>query len=246
MKKIITRWQAYMYTGFVVILPAVLAIAICTWIFGTVSGFTDRIFFFLRWVPEDSYILEYFYEDVSNKEELLWWWRALSILVALIGVGFIGRMTRNYIGKKLIGLIDLIMLRVPLLNRIYSAVKQVNEAFTSKKQSSFKQVVLVEFPGPGLYSIGFLTGESHAEIADKLEQEVVSVFVSTTPNPTTGFLVFLNRDKIKKLSMSVAEGIKYIISLGAVSPQYLTKESAEALVEAEAKALEDTGTESDG
>jgi len=148
-------------------------------------------------------------------------------------VGLIGRMTRYYIGKKLIGLVDLIMLKVPLINRIYAAVKQVNEAFTSKKQSSFKQVVLVEFPGKGLYSIGFLTGESHSEIESQLKQEVVSVFVSTTPNPTTGFLVFLERNKVRKLSMSVADGIKYIISLGAVAPQFLSKESAGELLEQE-------------
>lgn len=246
MKKMITRWQAYVYTGFVVILPAVLAIAICVWIYGTVSGFTDQMFFFLKWIPKDSPTLGYFYVDPEKEPlELLWWWRALSIIVALVIVGLVGRMTRYYIGKKLIGLMDLIMLRVPLLNRIYSAVKQVNEAFTSKKQSSFKQVVLVEFPGNGLHSIGFLTGDNHDEINSRLDKKVVSVFVSTTPNPTTGFLVFLERSKVHNLSMSVADGIKYIISLGAVSPAYLDKSAADALLANDAEAAAEAPTDED-
>lgn len=218
-----TRWQTYFYTGLVVVLPAFVAIAVVTWLFGTISGFTDNLLFFLKWYPEKTWIY-------ANGESgpMHWWWSVVAFILAMFIIGLIGRMTRYYIGKKILELIDWFILRVPLVNRIYAAVKQVNEALTKKGESSFKQVVLVEFPGPGVYSIGFVTCELHPEISEKMEQEMVSIFVSTTPNPTSGFLVFLPRDKVRKLKMSVADGVKYIISLGAVAPAYVSPDGKQA------------------
>ena len=99
--------------------------------------------------------------------------------------------------------------------------KQINEALTSSKTTSFKQVVMVEFPRAGLYSIGFITGAQHGEVQEKTKERVVGVFVPTTPNPTTGFIVLVPEGQIIKLDMSVADGIKYIMSLGSVAPAYL-------------------------
>jgi len=219
MNKDFTRWQTYFYTGLVVVLPAFIAIAVVAWLFGTVSSFTDKLLFFLEWFPEPS--REWIYVN-GESGAMHWWWSVMALVLAAFIIGLIGRMTRNFVGKKILEFVDWTMLKVPLLNRIYAAVKQVNEALTKKNQSSFKQVVLVEFPGPGMHSIGFLTGESHDEISAQLDSEIISVFVSTTPNPTTGFLVFMPREKVRKLKMSVAEGIKYIISLGAVAPAYIS------------------------
>lgn len=225
MNKDFARWQTYFYTGLVVVLPAFIAIAIVAWLFGTVSSFTDKLLFFLEWFPEPS--KQWIYVD-GDSGPMHWWWSVMALLLAAFIIGLIGRMTRYYVGKKILALIDWFMLKVPLLNRIYSAVKQVNEALTKKNQSSFKQVVLVEFPGPGMHSIGFLTGDSHDEINDELATEVVSVFVSTTPNPTTGFLIFVPREKVRKLKMSVADGIKYIISLGSVAPPHPASNGSQA------------------
>jgi uncharacterized membrane protein len=141
---------------------------------------------------------------------------ALAVAVALIGM--IGRLTRHYVGKRLIALLDETILHVPLLNKIYGTVKQVNAAFSTGSRSAFKQVVLVEFPRPGLHSIGFVTADDHPEVARKIGTRMVSVFVPTTPNPTSGFLVILPVDQVRKLDMSVADGIKFIISLGAIVP----------------------------
>lgn len=219
MNKDFARWQTYFYTGLVVVLPAFIAIAVVAWLFGTVSSFTDKLLFFLEWFPEPS--KEWIYVN-GESGAMHWWWSVMALVMAAFIIGLIGRMTRNFVGKKILEFVDWTMLKVPLLNRIYAAVKQVNEALTKKNQSSFKQVVLVEFPGPGMHSLGFLTGESHDEISDQLMNEIISVFVSTTPNPTTGFLVFVPREKVRRLQMSVADGIKYIISLGAVAPAYIS------------------------
>ena len=126
-----------------------------------------------------------------------------------------GRYGRNYLGRKAIEWLDHAIMRVPLLNKIYGTVKQVNESFSSNK-SSFKQVVLVCFPHPRSRAVGFVTGEQQRLGQEKL----ISVFIPTTPNPTSGFLVLVPESDVIKLDMSVADGIKFIISLGAIAPEY--------------------------
>jgi uncharacterized membrane protein len=115
---------------------------------------------------------------------------------------------------------DSALMRIPLLNKIYAATKQVNDAFSAGNKSSFRTVVLVEFPRPGMYSMGFITTEQHGEVRIKMGEKVACVFIPLTPNPTAGFLVLVPEDKVIKLEMSVADGIKYIISLGAIIPGY--------------------------
>ena len=121
------------------------------------------------------------------------YWSVVAIALAILLITILGLLTRYYIGKRLIALMDTVMLRVPLLNKVYSTIKQVNEAFSSGKKSSFKTVVMIQFPGPGLYSLGFLTSEQHDEVQAKSGRDVVCVFVPTTPNPTSGFLVLVLR-----------------------------------------------------
>lgn len=147
---------------------------------------------------------------------MYWYWSLIALLFAVLLISAAGRLTRYYIGKKFIQLLDHGLLRVPLLNKIYITIKQVNEAFTSNK-SSFKQVVLVEFPREGHRAVGFVTGEQD-ETFHQGPERTVSVFIPTTPNPTSGFLILVPANEVKKLDMSVAEGIKFIVSLGAIPP----------------------------
>jgi len=116
--------------------------------------------------------------------------------------------------------LDAVMLRVPLLNKVYGTIKQVNDAFSTGNKTSFKTVVLVPFPREGSYSVGFITSEQNEALDQKAGRKLVNVFIPTTPNPTSGFLILVPEDHVTKLDMSVAEGIKYIISLGAISPEY--------------------------
>ncbi len=210
MKFILARWRTNFFTGLAIVLPGVISIAVVKWLFGTVSNLTNILLIFLpqRWIRHDG-------TDEPN-----WYWSLFALIVAIIIVAVIGGLTRNYVGKKLIELLDELLLRVPLLNKIYGAIKQVNDAFGSSNKSSFKQVVLVEFPRDGVFSIGFVTGEQHQEVQLKTQEKVVSIFVPTTPNPTSGFLILVPESKLTKLDMSVADGIKFIISLGAVAPDY--------------------------
>ena len=153
------------------------------------------------------------------------WMGALALFLALICA--VGLVARYYVGKRVIALIDSALLRIPLLNKIYSTIKQVNDAFSSGTKTAFRTVVLVEFPRKGLYSVGFITSEAQAHPRLKSDKRMVCVFVPTTPNPTSGFMMLVPEDEITKLDMSVADGIKYIISLGSISPEVAAGASGE-------------------
>ena len=212
MKKQFSRWKTNFFTGLAVVLPALLSIAIVVWLFGTVAKFTDALLFFLpkEWTHERA-----------GTGPMHWYWSLFALALATGLITLVGRFARHYLGQKLIQLADEVLLRVPLLNKIYGAIKQINAAFTSSKTTAFQQVVLVEFPRPGLYSVGFVTGGQHGEVQYKTATEVLGIFIPTTPNPTTGFLVLVPQSQVVKLDMTVADGIKFIMSLGAVAPDYV-------------------------
>lgn len=205
------RWRVNFLTGLAVLLPAVVSIALVVWLFGTVSNITDTLLFFLprRWTHE-----------AGGTGPVYWYWSLVALLFAILLIGQFGRLTRYYVGRQIIQLLDTALLSIPLLNKVYATLKQVNDAFSTSKKSSFRQVVLVEFPRLGQYSVGFVTGEQHQEVQSKTREQVVSVFIPTTPNPTTGFLVLVPERSLTRLDMSVADGIKFIISLGSVAPEF--------------------------
>lgn len=205
------RWRIAFVTGLLVVLPAVVSLAIVRWLFGTVANVTDLLLFFL---PRTLTHAD------GGRGTMLWYWSLVAFLVGILLVTLVGRATRNYIGRKLIQTVDLWMSRVPLLNKIYGTVKQVNEAFSSTQKSAFKQVVLIQYPRHGLYAIAFVTSDEVGEASARLGRRTVGVFVPTTPNPTSGFLLVVPEEEIIRLDMSVADGIKYVISLGSVLPGY--------------------------
>ena len=216
-KSIFARWRASFFTGLAVALPALLTLAVVKWLFGTISSFTDTLLFFLPYVLAPKAV----YEN-GQSGPMFWHWSLLALLLAAVLISIVGVLARYYIGKRLIEWLDVAMMNVPIMNKFYGAIKQVNEAFSGNK-NSFKTVVLVEFPRAGMYSVGFITSEQHAEVQQKTKENVVAVFIPTTPNPTSGFLVLVPEDKVTKLEMSVAEGIKYIVSLGSIAPELPTE-----------------------
>jgi len=195
------------------VLPGVITLAAVKWFFGTVSSITDVLLFFL---PRDLTHVN------GGSGPMSWYWSLLALALAVSLVTAVGLLTRYYIGKRMIAWADALMLRVPVLNKIYGMIKQVDAAFSSNKKSSFKTVVLVEYPREGIYSVGFITSEEADEIEMKTGKKCVRVFIPTTPIPTGGFLIIVPEEKVIKLDMSVADGFKYIISLGALSQEYTT------------------------
>ncbi|MDB6109663.1 MAG: hypothetical protein JWR69_1413 [Pedosphaera sp.] len=211
----LSRWRANFFTGLAIVLPAIISLLVIFWLFFTISNITDRILVF---IPK-----QITHENSSNgvgTGPMYWYWSVVALLLVVFLISVVGLLARNYLGKKLISSVDMSLLRVPLLNKIYGTTKQVNEAFTSSNKNSFKTVVMVEFPRAGMYSIGFLTSEAHDEVQSKAGEKLMCVFIPTTPNPTSGFLVLVPEAEVTKLEMSVADGVKFIISLGSISPEY--------------------------
>ncbi len=199
---LLNRWRRNFLAGLAISMPGIITVAVVVWLFKNVSSVTDWLLFFLptTWT--------------HDKEGLMYWyWSCAALIVAVVLICLLGRLGRDYLGRKAIQWTDRALMSIPLLNKVYGTVKQVNESFSSRK-SAFQQVVLVPFPHPGSRSVGFVTGEQQNPGGEKL----ISVFVPTTPNPTSGFLLLLSERDIVKLDMSVADGIKYVISLGAISP----------------------------
>lgn len=217
MKTLFVRWQANFVTGLAVVLPAVISIAVILWLFGTVSNITDTLLFF---VPTK------FTHQRGGEGPMFWYWSLSALLLAVFMVGLIGWLARHYFGMKMIEWVDSLLLHVPLLNKIYGTLKQINDAFTSSSRSSFKQVVLVQFPRPSLYCLGFITSEENPEVQAKTKEKALTVFVPTTPTLTSGFLLLLPEREVTKLEMPVTDGIKFIFSLGAVAPHYSPVEKA--------------------
>jgi len=176
---------------------------------------TDLLLFFLpRTLTHESLV-----NANDGKGPMFWYWSLVALVLAVVLISAAGVLARYYIGKKVIDWTDRVLMRVPLLNKFYGAIKQVNDAFAGNKHS-FKTVVLVEFPGPGNYAVGFITSEQQGEIQQKAGRNLVNVFVPTTPNPTSGFLLLVPEEKLTKLDMSVTDAIKYIVSLGSISQEY--------------------------
>jgi uncharacterized membrane protein len=214
-KSFLARWRSNFLTGLAVTFPALLTLAAVKWLVGTISSVTDLLLFFLpRTLTHESLV-----NANDGKGPMFWYWSLVALVLAVVLISAAGVLARYYIGKKVIDWTDRVLMRVPLLNKFYGAIKQVNDAFAGNKHS-FKTVVLVEFPGPGNYSVGFITSEQQGEIQQKAGRNLVNVFVPTTPNPTSGFLLLVPEEKLTKLDMSVTDAIKYIVSLGSISQEY--------------------------
>lgn len=208
MKTFFTGWKAAFVAGLAVLLPATVAAGLVMWIFGLVFRFTNALLVFVppAWMQEGG-----------NAGPVGFHWSLLALAVALVLVSLVGGVARYYFGRKLIKLADALLMRVPLFNKLYGMLKRVNEALTANQAKTFKQVVLVEFPRPGLYAIGFLTSVRNDEAQARSGRTLVSVFVPASPL-TSGSVVLVPEADVIKLEMSVAQGIKFIMSLGAVSP----------------------------
>jgi len=141
----------------------------------------------------------------------------LEILIAILLITIIGWISLSFIGKRLFNLFETLLNKIPIIRTIYSAVEQLIETFTSSK-SDKKTVVLVEYPRKGVYAVGFATKENTGEIRKKAGKELLNVFVPTTPNPTSGFLLMFPKDEVIFLDLTFEEASKFIVSAGSFNP----------------------------
>lgn len=142
----------------------------------------------------------------------------LGVLLALAIVLTVGAVASNYVGGKLFAWWDGLLHRIPIVRSLYSGVKQVSDTLFSEKGNAFRKAILLQYPREGLWTIGFLTGAPGGEIPQHLQGDYISVYVPTTPNPTSGFFLMVKKSETVELRMSVDEALKYVISMGVVAP----------------------------
>ena len=190
--------------GLLLVTPIVVTGFIVNWLF----KFTTNSFVAL--IP---------YSTLNKVPFLL---RSLTLIVILVMLFLIGLLVRNIAGKKLFQFGDMILARIPVINKIYLSVRQISEALLDQSQTMFKEVVLVEYPRKGLYSMGFVTAHVPRSIVDIIpdskKEEFRAVFIATTPNPTSGFCIFVRRSEMIPLPISVGDAMKMVVSGGAVFP----------------------------
>lgn len=201
-----TRLRNYFLTGLVITGP----IGITLWLTWT----------FIKWV--DGWVKP-FVPKVYNPETYLPFpVPGFGLIVAIFVLTIVGFLAANFLGRSLLSVGENIVGRMPLVRNIYSGLKQIFETVLDERGNSFTKAALIEYPRRGLWAIVFISTDTKGEVAKKLkdEAETVSVFLPTTPNPTSGFLLFVPREDVVELNMGVEDAAKLVISAGLVSPNY--------------------------
>jgi len=203
--------RKYLVTGLILWIPLLLTFFIVRFLI----RFVDQILLLLpaQWRPEAL---------------LGFGIPGLGLVLALTILVVTGLFAANFAGRRLVELGDRIVTRIPLVNGIYFGAKQVAETLFSDSSTAFKRVLLVEYPRKGLWSMCFQTSDMIGEVQHRTAEDVICVFLPTTPNPTSGFLLFVPRQDLVPLDMRVDEGLRMIISLGVAVPRWSSPEAAKA------------------
>jgi len=199
-------------TGLVIILP----IAITLWVVKFIVIQTASILTPVIHKIIAAFGLGAFIDTASIKYLIMF----LSLILTFIIIYLVGLIGGTVLGKQLLAWFERILMQVPVVRSVYSAVRQFLDTFSSSGGSAFRKVVMVEYPRKGLWTLALLTAETKGEIQSKLAQDMISVFVPTTPNPTSGWLLLVPKSDVVELEMSVDESFKLIISGGVLTPEY--------------------------
>ena len=198
-------------TGLVIALP----IGATIWLISAFVRFVDK--FVLEWLPPAWNPNTYIHEMIGFNVP------GTGLLIAIIALFFLGVLASNFIGTSILRFGERLLGRVPFVSNVYNGLKQIVGTVAQSDEQNFKEVCLIEYPRPGLWAIGFITSPLKGAPLKHLSKDYVSIFVPTTPNPTSGFLLFSKRSDVKILDMTPEEGAKMIISGGIVSNEDTSK-----------------------
>lgn len=193
--------RKYLLTGLVVWLPIVITLYVVFFI----VGIMDKT---IHLLPAQIQPTQLFGFHIPG----------IGLILTLVILFVTGMLVRNFLGQKILKLWENILGRIPVVRTIYAGVKQILEALLEPSGKAFRKVYLIEYPRKGIWSIAFQTGSGADEISKKIAKEVLTLFVPTTPNPTSGFLLIVPKDEAHELAMSVDQALKMVISLGVVQP----------------------------
>ena len=193
--------KRYFITGLLIWVP----LAITAWVLSVIAGLADQS---LRLLPKSAHPQAIIGVDIPGA----------GIVLTLAVIFVTGLLATNFIGQRLVGWLEKLLARIPVVSSIYNSVKQVSDTLLSSSGNAFRQALLIQYPREGAWTIAFLTGKPGGDVANHLDDDYVSVYVPTTPNPTSGFFLMLPRRDVIELDMNVDEALKYIISMGVVTP----------------------------
>jgi uncharacterized membrane protein len=204
--------KKYILAGLLVWLPLAITVWVLSWLYGTLNGVFEALLSASQaLVPESMLGLHAGLERLRHVT-------GLGVVLMAVGLLLTGIFTANFVGQWWLRQWDRVMGNIPIVKSIYSSVKQVSDTLFSSSGNAFREAVLVQYPRQGSWTIAFVTGKPGGEVADHLPEEMVSVYVPTTPNPTSGFFLMMPRADVRVLGMSVDEALKYVISMGVVAP----------------------------
>lgn len=198
----IRYFRNYFVTGLLFVLPLILTVAIFLFLVEKVNSiFLEPIVNIL--------------EKYTGQARLEWLAKSLIFLMLISLITMIGMLAKNIMAKRVFRFFEDIFIKLPFVDKVYTAIRDVRDSFFGKAKGMFDTVVLVEYPRKGIYSLGFVTKIAEGEISEKLnDKRLHTVFIPTVPNPTSGVLVFFKEDDCIKLDLSVEEGFKFVISAG--------------------------------
>ncbi|HCU58909.1 MAG TPA: hypothetical protein DIC64_02900 [Alphaproteobacteria bacterium] len=205
LRRFFGRLKTYLFTGILVTAPVGITFYISYKLIIYIDKWSNAI------IPPKFRLNEYLPFDMEIP--------GLGVMIIIAALILIGMFTTGFVGRFFVRLGEKILSKMPFISSIYTLLKQVFETFFSGKKQSFNQVVLLEYPRRDVWVIGFVSAETDGEIGKKIKGKVLNVFVPTTPNPTSGFLIFVPESEVIKLKMSVEEGLKLVISCGIVTPE---------------------------
>jgi len=194
--------RKYFITGLLILVP----LAITAWVLNLVISTMDQSLLFVphRWQPRTLFGF-----DIPG----------LGTLLTVVIVFLTGLLTNNLVGNYVLRVWEKLLKRIPLVNSLYSSVKQVSDTLLSSSGNAFRKAVMIPYPHQNSYTIAFLTGTPGGDVKNHLVGDYVSVYVPTTPNPTSGFFLMMARKDVVELDMTVDAALKYIVSMGVVSPE---------------------------
>lgn len=216
MKRIMANIRTDFITGMAAILPIFVTVLVVRFIFDLVNTFVLN--------PTVNFLQAYF--TWARPDYLAYTVKFVVFLAVLALIALLGFATRALLVRRLLKFGDNMLLKIPFVSKIYGAMHQIASTFLLKRKTVFERVVLVEYPRKGVYSIGLVTDESEGEVQHKTAQKLINVFIPTTPNPTSGYLLMVPKEEVINLEMTVEEGLKLVISGGAITPMYVPKEGS--------------------